>query len=243
MPKATKPQRPRAAARVRLMPDRRRQMIIDGATRYFSDGGWSSGTTGLAHQLGITQPLLFRYFPNKEKLIEAVYDNIFARMWDARWEALICTRTTPLRDRLTAFYCEYFRRVLTRDYCRLSMYASLAGYEPGMRYVPFLRKRIFPAIVRELAADYGKPQSEAPQTDTAIEVVLTLHAAIYHLAIRRWILTPSLKGDINQLIAFKVGVFLDGAGDSIRKLQPAGTGAAASPVPAAKPRAARGLIV
>jgi AcrR family transcriptional regulator len=247
MSKPTKSRaRATAAPKARLLPDRRRRMIIDGATRYFAEGGWTSGTTGLAKQLGITQPLLFRYFPNKEKLIEAVYDNIFATMWDARWEAMICDREVPLRARLSAFYSEYFHRVLTRDYCRLTMYASLAGYEPGLRYFPFLRVRVFPAIVRELIAARPRLRSrEAPRTEDAIEIVLTLHAAIYHLAVRRWIFSPPLKGDIDKLIAFKVSVFLDGALAATERLQRGNHAmpSAEAHASGARRRQAHGLIV
>lgn len=185
-------------------------MILDEARRYFAEGGWDSGTEGLARRLGVTQPLLFRYFASKEKLIEAIYQEIMPVIDEAGWEAMIGDRSRPLAERLTGFYREYFHRVLKRDNFRLFKFAALARYRHGMRYFPLLRKRLFPAIALELRAHRGDA-STAPPSATELEIVQTLHASIYHLAVRRWIYTPPLTGDIDALIALKVAVFLDGA--------------------------------
>ena len=60
--------------RQRFAPAEREQLIIDGAIQFFADVGFAGQTRELAQRLGITQPLLYRYFPTKQDLIEKVYD-------------------------------------------------------------------------------------------------------------------------------------------------------------------------
>ena len=66
------PEAPPPRKRVRMRPQEREQQIVEGAIRYFSEHGFDVDTRGLAAQLGITHSLLFRYFPNKDALIERV---------------------------------------------------------------------------------------------------------------------------------------------------------------------------
>ena len=51
-----------AAPRLRLASADRERQIIDGAIAYFSDAGFSGHTRELSKRMGITQPLLYRYF-------------------------------------------------------------------------------------------------------------------------------------------------------------------------------------
>ena len=43
----------------------RERQIVEGAVAYFAEVGLDGQTRELARRLGITQPLLFRYFPTK----------------------------------------------------------------------------------------------------------------------------------------------------------------------------------
>ena len=58
---------PRGAAakprRTRLSPAERERLIVAGAVRYFAEVGFGGQTRELSRRLGITQPLLYRYFP------------------------------------------------------------------------------------------------------------------------------------------------------------------------------------
>src|SRR3982751_4723891 len=51
--------------RKRLSPDDRRKEFVTRATEFFSEQGFGGGTRDLARRLGVTQPLLYRYFPSK----------------------------------------------------------------------------------------------------------------------------------------------------------------------------------
>ena len=73
--------------RQRLSPADRERQIIEGAIDYFAETGFSGQTRELSKRLGITQPLLYRYFENKQALVDRVYETVFAGRWDPSWIA------------------------------------------------------------------------------------------------------------------------------------------------------------
>lgn len=46
------------------------------AIRYFAEFGFAASTRGLARRAGITQPLLYRYFPTKDQLIQRLFEEL-----------------------------------------------------------------------------------------------------------------------------------------------------------------------
>ena len=58
-------------------------MILDGAIDFFAEHGLDGSTHALAKYLNVTQPLIYQYFPNKEELIDAVYEELFRGRWRA----------------------------------------------------------------------------------------------------------------------------------------------------------------
>jgi len=86
--------------KTRMSPAERERQIIDGAISYFAEVGFSGQTRELSKMLGITQPLLYRYFSNKQALIDRVYQTVFEGRWNPAWIALLKDRSVPFRDRL-----------------------------------------------------------------------------------------------------------------------------------------------
>jgi len=103
MSRKDQPKRTRAKQR-RLSSDDRRKEIVAKATEFFAEEGFGGGTRALARRLGVTQPLLYRYFPSKDDLIKEVYRTVYLDPLEIGWEKLLCDRSRPLRDRLQEFY-------------------------------------------------------------------------------------------------------------------------------------------
>src|SRR5205814_7404762 len=95
------------AKQKRLSPDDRRKEFVGKATEFFADEGFGGGTRDLARRLGVTQPLLYRYFPSKDDLIKEVYRTVYLEPLDTGWEKLLTDRSRPIRDRLQEFYNAY----------------------------------------------------------------------------------------------------------------------------------------
>ena len=141
--------------RRRLSPAERERHIVDGAIQFFAEAGFGGQTRELAQRLGITQPLLYRYFPTKQDLIERVYEEVFIGRWKPEWESLINDRSRPLRDRLIAFYRAYADEVLTYEWIRIYMFAGLSGEAINRRYIDLLEQRLLAPVCAEVRAAAG----------------------------------------------------------------------------------------
>ncbi|WP_309936358.1 MULTISPECIES: TetR/AcrR family transcriptional regulator [unclassified Caballeronia] len=102
----------------------------------------------MARQIGVTQPLLYRYFPSKEALIDRVYSEIYR--WDPLWDALIADRTVDLQARLTAFYQAYSSVMLTRPLIRTFIFAGLAREGINTRYLEQMCERVLKPVIDEI---------------------------------------------------------------------------------------------
>lgn len=224
--RSQEPGKDKPARRRRMAPSDRERMILAEARRYFAEYGLSGGTTALARRIGITQPLLYRYFPTKDALIEKVYEGLFPSSRTPEWEALLSDPETPLRDRLKRFYKEFSAYVFTYDHVRLFLYSGLEKLEYNARHYERLTRRLFRQIALAIRETYADPQRQPPDlpvTEAELELVQNLHAMIYNIAHRRWVHTPELnvdKADIDRLIEFKVDSFLDGVAVMARNVIP-----------------------
>lgn len=212
--------RPRAPIREqqRLDPSEREAIIAREAVSFFAEHGFEGQTRELAKRLRITQPLLYRYFPSKEALIERVYQEVFVERWKPSWEKIITDRSVSLKARLVHFYREYAEVILTYEWIRLFMFAGLKDLGLNARYLKMLRERAFEKVIEEIRVEYGRPStSDLPITVIEIEMVWGLHAAIFYLGVRQFIYSMPLETDVNSIIDAKVATFLSG----VRSVLPA----------------------
>src|ERR1700753_1555206 len=126
MIKKAPPKRSRAKQR-RLSPEERRQEFVAKATEFFSEEGFGGGTRDLARRLGVTQPLLYRYFPSKDDLVKEVYRTGYLEPLETGCEKLLSDRTRPIRERLQEFYQNYTAVIFNRKWLRIYLYSGLKG--------------------------------------------------------------------------------------------------------------------
>jgi AcrR family transcriptional regulator len=211
-----------APRRRRLPPDERERLIVAEAVRFFAEVGFEGHTRDLAKRLNITQPLLYRYFPSKEALIDRVYQEVYVNRWNPAWEALIEDRQQPLKQRLIAYYRDYARTILDPAWIRLFLFAGLKGGRLNVRFLDMVRERIFARVIREIRIDQGLPlPPDFPFTETEYELVWGLHASIFYIGIRKWIYGLPIPDEIEAVVDAKVSAFLDGVPAVMRQLAPA----------------------
>jgi AcrR family transcriptional regulator len=207
----------------RLSPADREKSIADAAVTFFSDHGFEGQTRELAATIGITQPLLYRYFPSKEALIERVYQEVFVGRWDPFWEEMIVDRRVDLEARLARFYVSYAKIILTPEWVRLFMFSGLKGLDFNGRYLRMLRARIFERIIGELRHEFARLSiKDAPPTDIEIEMIWGLHASIFYLGVRQFIYGMPLASSVDAIIAAKVKTFLHGVPEILPPIQEMG---------------------
>lgn len=203
--------------RRRLDPKEREAAILDAAITFFAEQGFDGSTRELAARIGITQPLLYRYFPSKEALLDRVYEEIYVDPWHKDWEEALMDRTVSLEDRLVRFYQDYAKLILDYRWIRLFMFAGLKGLDFNARYLAFLRKAAFDHVVREIRHEAGLP-TQGPIREEEVELVWGLHASIFYLGVRQFIYGMPIPKDIDADIAFRVRAFLDGAPAAVASL-------------------------
>ena len=159
----------------------RRNAILQEAVRFFAEVGTTGQTRELAKRVGVTQPLIYRYFETKKDLIEQVYESIYFQRWDPSWEVLICDRSIPIRDRLVRFYQSYTSRIFSYEWIRIYLYSGLEGAGINKRYIKHVERRILRPICAELRASNGLCSGESIAiSNLELELVWTLHGGIFY---------------------------------------------------------------
>lgn len=209
------------APRRRLPPDERERLIVEEAVRFFAEVGFEGHTRDLARRLNITQPLLYRYFPSKDALIDRVYQEVYLDRWNPAWETLIEDRDQPLRQRLTAYYRDYARTILQSEWIRIFLFAGLKGGVLNARYLNLVRERVFTRVIRELRLEHGLPMPpDFPLTEIEYELVWGLHASIFYIGVRKWIYGLPIPDELDPVIDAKVMAFLEGVPQVMKQLVP-----------------------
>ena len=191
----------------RMSPEARKSDLLARAIEYFSEEGFDGGTRALARRTGITQPLIYRYFPSKEDLINAVYEAVYLAQWKDDWTAQLCDRTAPLPERLTAFYHDYARTIFNRTWMRIFFFAGLKGLDINTRYINRVISDLLVPICRETRAHLGRP-SDGPVTESEIELVWVMHGAIFYHGIREHVYGLPGQIDHDRTAAVAIKMFL-----------------------------------
>jgi AcrR family transcriptional regulator len=198
----------RPGAGTRLPHATRRAQILAKASEFFAEYGLTAQTRALAEVCGVSQRLLYSFFPSKAALIEEVYRSEIAGPFKAVWIAQLEDRNRPIAERLVAFYRDYYEGVLTRRWLRLFLYASLADVAMAPTYITAILSNMLETIVTEAAAEPGLavPRNKAKTQ----EIGWVLHGAVSHLAIRRLIYGNTNPISPEEVIAMQVRSFLAG---------------------------------
>ncbi len=196
----------------RLTGPEREQVIVEEAVRFFAEVGFDGDTRQLAQRLGVTQSLMYKYFPNKAALIDRVYDEVYLGRWNPFWETVIRDRAIPLEDRLVQLYVEYAKAALTRDWVRIFMFSGLRGESINRKYLEVLRARILEPVAEELRHELGLPPvTQVPLSIAEIELVWSINARIFYFGQRRWIFNVPVEAPLDEMIALTIRHFMAGA--------------------------------
>lgn len=203
----------------RLSPAEREQQIVSQAISYFATHGFNASTRELAKEIGITQPLLYRYFPSKDALVDRVFQVIYLSRWNPEWDRLLRDRGVPLSRRLHLFYRQYAGMILQSDWIRIFIFAGLTRQGINDRYLAGLRERVFNVVLEELRFEHGIPDPTPRQHEDEIEFIWGLHAAIFYVGVRKYVYGLPVPEDLDRLVGQKLDVFLASAPKALRNLR------------------------
>ncbi|MDA0239523.1 MAG: TetR/AcrR family transcriptional regulator [Proteobacteria bacterium] len=203
--------------RQRLGRGEREQVIITEATKFFADQGFRASTRDLARAMGVTQALLYRYFPSKRLLIEKVFESRMAN-WDPALTEILSTPDRTLDDRLVRFYQGFAKR-FSRAGIRLFLRAELDDQGYADQYTFPLNERILAPVVAALRREAGLPDFDTlPMLRGERELVMTLHGAIAHMGFRKHLYDSPLPDNLGAHVKFYVRAFLSGALENMRRI-------------------------
>ncbi len=193
----------------RLAAAEREQQIVAEAARFFAEVGFTGQTRELAQRLGITQPLLYRYFPTKQDLIERVHKDVFFKRIDAQWTKLLADRTRPLEERLVDFYRHYAAATYRYEWIRLYLFSALMGNDLNRRYIRVIEEKILKPICVELRHHCGAPGPAAvPISEAELEHVWVMHGGIFYYAVRKYVYHSRVAKDHAAVIRRAVKAML-----------------------------------
>ncbi len=215
---ASAPPTGRASSRRRLSPESREEQILQAAISFFARRGFEASTRELAAEIGITQPLLYRYFSTKEALVDKVFEEVFLRRWNPEWEEWLADRGVPLADRLKRYLNDYASFVLKGEWIRIFIHAGLSRSGINQKFIARLRERHFLVIARELRAEYAipEPPDEAAVEDE-VDLIWAMHASVFYIGVRRWVYELPVPKDLDRVIGLRVDAFLAGVPEVLRR--------------------------
>lgn len=200
----------------RLPPEERKRQLVEKAADFFSEEGFEAGTRVLAQQIGVTQPLIYRYFDSKEDLVNEVYRRVYVNQWQDSWTDMIRDRGQPLRDRLVTFYDSYCRTIFNRRWMRIFFFAGLKGLDINQRYIDRIKERLLLPICEEMRAELGL-ESDRPITEAELELVWLMHGMIFYQGIREQIYRSVSSVDYVFAVSTAVEMYMRTAPDVLQR--------------------------
>ncbi|HUJ96902.1 MAG TPA: TetR/AcrR family transcriptional regulator [Stellaceae bacterium] len=198
-------------AQKRLPAADREQQILSEAIRFFAEVGFAGQTRELAQRVGITQPLLYRYFPTKQDLIERVFKEVFLKRVDARLTALITDRSRPLEDRLLDFYRRYADATYSYEWIRIYMFSALMGNDINRRYISLVERKILKPLCAEIRHHCRLPLGpEVPISEAELEHVWVMHGGLFYYAVRKYVYHSRVAADFDAIVRRAVKAMLAG---------------------------------
>jgi AcrR family transcriptional regulator len=189
----------------------REQQIVDGAVQFFAERGFDGRTRDLARRLGVTQPLLYRYFPTKRSLIDRVFREVYLKPFETDWSSLLSDRTRTLNDRLEAFYGRYAQATYRFEWIRIYMFAGLMGEDLNKSYIAMVEEKILKVICSEVRHYCDLPTAEViPISDLELEHIWVLHGGLFYYAVRKYIYAARVNEDFAAVVRRAVAAMLEG---------------------------------
>lgn len=205
--------------RLRLLPDEREKQIVQAAIRFFAEVGFDGQTRELAKRLGVTQPLLYRYFPTKQDLVDRVYRDVYLNRWKPEWQDWIKDRRRPVAARLKQFYGEYYPAIVNHDWMRIFFQSGMRNVGFNQRYLKLVRERIFLVLCEEVRHEFGLPEVKSVQiTPAELELYWGLHGSIIYDGIRQYIYGVAVPPQPAAVIEAKIDIFMTGLKPILRKM-------------------------
>ncbi|WP_295812336.1 TetR/AcrR family transcriptional regulator [uncultured Nitratireductor sp.] len=197
----------------------REQQILDFAIDFVAQRGLHFTTRELADALGVSQPLLYRYFKNRDDLLQKIYDEVYLRRWDPGWNELLADRSMPVRERLARYLIAYTDTILDERWIRIFVASALEDPQITIRYLGLLHDTTFPLIFAEVAAEAGFEFRSTPETEVLVrEIVWGFHSSFFYMGVRKFIYRNEIPESLEPIIRVRVDIFVSGVIETLPRI-------------------------
>jgi AcrR family transcriptional regulator len=182
--------------------------LLDGALRVFSKKGYEGASVReIIEEAGVTRPVLYYYFKNKEDLFRQLVCKYLAEM--VREMDAVVERVEGCRARLETLICSAFKRAEQNlDVVRLLVHVifSSPGQVPNMTREPLLEKRFVRLVeVMEDGLEQGELAGGEPEA-----LALAFNALMdFHGMVKSRFPAITLTDELGKAL---VDLFMQGAG-------------------------------
>lgn len=191
---------PKGGGRRRRVFDAAREEVKERAWRQIAESGLPSlSLRGIAREMEMTAPALYRYFPNREALVAELVKDAFASFADAIDAARSPLPAEDHVGRLRAIALAYREWAITHPQRYILIFGTpVPPHKPGGRFEP-ISARSFAILVEETSAVYSatglRPGGDRPKlTKALLKRLQGVKAAmglphspeVIHLAICQW---------------------------------------------------------
>jgi TetR/AcrR family transcriptional regulator len=138
-------------SRSRLTAEKRREQILDSAVTVFGRKGFEGATTrALARRAGVSEAMIFRFFPDKAALYRAIIDRFIVSSGDPFPHAAAAARDDA---GVLAGLAESLMRSMEKDpaFVRLLFFSALEGHELSRLFLEARILKLTRALARYLA--------------------------------------------------------------------------------------------
>ena len=150
----------RSRGKRNLPAEERRRELLDAALDIFSEKGMGITIQALADRVGVTQPLVHRYFRTRADLIAGIRGKIQFAHWDPGWRMLLKDRSRPLHERLPEFYAQYLPHIYSARWYRGFWFAALSDPSFAQEFLARVHEELLLSIIGEARHKFGYPDLE-----------------------------------------------------------------------------------
>ena len=203
--------------------------MLDAALDLFSEKGMGITIQALADRVGVTQPLVHRYFRTRADLIAGIREKIQFAHWDPGWREGLVDRSRPLQERILDFYGRYLPHIYSARWYRGFWYAALTDPSFAQEFLARVHDELLLSIVGEARVSFGFPDIERlPATPREIELVWGMHSTNVFIGIRRYVYQTEVSPDLPTTVRDQTRAYLHIVPEVMEELMPAARAASPS---------------
>jgi len=181
--------------------DERAQEILDAALELFAEHGFATTVQAIADRVGVTQPLIHRYFPTKATLFGAIRDQLLQGHWNAQWRRMLTDRSRPLPDRLSEFYEAYLPIIYRRVWYRGFLHVAVHDDAFAQIYLKKVERDLLGTMLQETRHHLGLlERSDVAFHERELELAWGMHSTFVYIGMRKFIYNLPSPDDLASVI-------------------------------------------